>query len=168
MKHRATVVCWRDGDILLVTRTGSRWALPGGTVKRGETPVEAARRELAEETGLISGEPSYLFQFRGLTKAHHVFAVQVASEENAQPRNEIEECRWFPPAKTTALSASVPTREIVQLVARMTREEVADMPLDAAPSSGFSGSMAPELVERQVVDPDLGLSFNALNAHLPC
>jgi hypothetical protein len=34
MKDRATVLCIRDGRVLLVARARSRWALPGGRIRR--------------------------------------------------------------------------------------------------------------------------------------
>lgn len=46
----------RDGKALIVRRAHEprkgEWSLPGGRVELGETLVEAARREIKEETGL--------------------------------------------------------------------------------------------------------------------
>ena len=46
-------VCRRDGRILLVQRCDSGvWELPGGRVDVGESALDAARRETAEESGI--------------------------------------------------------------------------------------------------------------------
>jgi len=39
------------------------WQLPGGLVDRGEEPLPAMQRELAEETGYVAEEWEYLGQF---------------------------------------------------------------------------------------------------------
>ena len=48
-----------DGRILMIRQYrlaagGMIWELPAGTIDRGETPLQTARRELAEETGYRS------------------------------------------------------------------------------------------------------------------
>ncbi|RQS33815.1 NUDIX domain-containing protein [Burkholderia sp. Bp8992] len=116
VKERATVVCYRDEQVLLVARAASRWALPGGTIKRGETPLEAAHRELLEETGMIVQDLTYSMQFTGLAKIHHVFFAEVGPGQTPQASNEIEKCKWFPIDGVDRLRASIPTKRIVELV----------------------------------------------------
>ncbi len=53
------IVVLRDDAVLLVRRgrppAEGAWSLPGGAQELGETAESAARRELAEETGLTVG-----------------------------------------------------------------------------------------------------------------
>lgn len=116
MKNRATVVCWRDGKILLVARKHARWALPGGTIRADESPVEAAARELQEETALDGYPMHYAFRFSGFRKHHFVFFVLLPREVLAVARHEIARCRWVRPARVMQLAMGVPTREIIGLL----------------------------------------------------
>ena len=48
------VIIERDGSILMIKNSygGSKWNLPGGGIKKGEAPIEAAIREAREEVGV--------------------------------------------------------------------------------------------------------------------
>ena len=56
-KPTSTLICPKRQKILLVKRAFSprkgHWCLPGGFIEKGETPEQAAKRELLEETNLI-------------------------------------------------------------------------------------------------------------------
>lgn len=84
------------------------WLPPGGECEPGESPLEAARRELSEETGLhgvfpvrsdIDGTPPGLIGYeehqagsKGLHR-NFVFVADVDSDE-VKPNGEFSEWRW--------------------------------------------------------------------------
>lgn len=55
-RREGTLVAVYVDQALLLVRSSylNEWNFPGGGIKRGETPDAAARRELAEEIGLIA------------------------------------------------------------------------------------------------------------------
>lgn len=62
----------QDGRVLLVKRAkpplAGCWAFPGGSVEAGETPEQAALRELEEETGLLAHE----IRMMGISEHEHI------------------------------------------------------------------------------------------------
>ncbi len=60
MVHVAGGVVWnKDRGVAIVAQPNDTWSLPKGHVERGETHLEAAIREIEEETGI----PSEALQF---------------------------------------------------------------------------------------------------------
>jgi 8-oxo-dGTP diphosphatase len=58
-QHEGALVAVYVGQALLLVRSSYRfeWNFPGGTIRHGETPELAARRELVEEIGLAGAFP---------------------------------------------------------------------------------------------------------------
>jgi 8-oxo-dGTP pyrophosphatase MutT (NUDIX family) len=77
---------------------GTWWITPGGGLEVGETPAEGARRELAEETGLVVGdlgsvvlETDVTFEFDGVIydQAESFFVVRTQEFT-------VDRSRWNP------------------------------------------------------------------------
>ena len=115
-KIRATVACVRGGSVLLVSKDGTRWALPGGRPNAKEILADAAVRELQEETALSVKTLAFHSQFLGATTVHHVFVATVSKSAEPRPCNEIKACRWFEGSELDQLALSLTTRRIVSEV----------------------------------------------------
>jgi 8-oxo-dGTP pyrophosphatase MutT (NUDIX family) len=66
----------RDSDepILLVRHVDGRWTLPGGWIDPGETPAQAARREVREEASVEIELLRIAGVFGGYPKFHDFYA----------------------------------------------------------------------------------------------
>ena len=66
-KGAAAVIFDREGRVLLLLRPAfvtwmpHKWALPGGHIEEGERPIEAAVREVREETTLVITDPTEFY-----------------------------------------------------------------------------------------------------------
>jgi 8-oxo-dGTP pyrophosphatase MutT (NUDIX family) len=102
-KKGVKCVLRRRGEILLVRHTygtrRSEWDLPGGGVKRGEEPVEAARREVREELGVEIAQWRFLGDlFARIDRKRDrlwCFACDVDGLNLDLDSAEIAEARWF-------------------------------------------------------------------------
>lgn len=101
MRPTARVLIVERGLVLVVDHHGdpARAGLPGGGLERGEQPVQAAQRELEEETGLVAVElrPVVLVEeTRRVTAVFEGVAV-------GRPRGSHEgSIRWAAPAELVA------------------------------------------------------------------
>lgn len=54
LRYSVTVSKYKEGYIFVKHKDRSTWEIPGGHIEDGESPFEAAERELIEETGAMN------------------------------------------------------------------------------------------------------------------
>lgn len=95
----------RDRVLLILSRGGSTWGLPGGGLEAGETYEEATRREVTEETGIECSLTAVAHAWRGAyvsgahpDRIHALYVAFRASYEGGhvaiQP-GELNGAAWF-------------------------------------------------------------------------
>lgn len=126
-------VVWRrdpDGRIcvVLVKPAGKdSWTLPKGNVEPAETAVEAAIREVSEETGLTVanaaplGDVSYVYSRRKvgdsalvrIFKTVHFFLMEHAGGDTAHHDREIDEVAWVDIGSAHARASYQSERDLI-------------------------------------------------------
>jgi 8-oxo-dGTP pyrophosphatase MutT (NUDIX family) len=100
----------RHGEVAVIVPTrraadGSRvLSLPKGHVDPGETPLQAAAREVREEAGVVAepvselGESRYWYRREGRTigKSVHFYLFKYKGGKTEDHDDEVEEARWIP------------------------------------------------------------------------
>jgi len=106
------IVLNQEGKIVLVEQHGNSWSFPKGGIESGEKPIDAARREIFEETGLqdltfiteLGSYQRYSLALDGKTenqawglRTRTLFLFKSTSDElrTAPHDQEITKAQWF-------------------------------------------------------------------------
>jgi ADP-ribose pyrophosphatase len=120
-------IVFKDNRVLLVRRgkppAKNSWAIPGGSIKIGETLQRAAEREILEETGITiqALDPIFTFDYierdeSGCARFHYVIIDLTAEYVGGEPRagDDAAEVRWLSSKEIMTLSVNSKTRELLR------------------------------------------------------
>ena len=122
-------------EVCLIATQGHRaWQLPKGIIERGEQPEEAARREVAEETGLRGNLVQPLDKIKywyvwddgagreRIQKLVHFFLFRYTDGSTKDHDAEVDDARWFPLADAQERLSFVSERRVLRLAAEALAE----------------------------------------------
>ena len=122
----AVVIC---GDQVLLAQRKNEpdaglWGFPGGHVEYGETALDAAARELREETAVIATPARYLTNLdiithdaSGAIEHHFLLAVVLCTYQSGKPNacDDVSDVKWFQIEDVAALKTSADVIETINL-----------------------------------------------------
>lgn len=121
----------RDPEFLLIRDAWGRWTLPKGLIERGEKPLDAAVREVVEETGVQVSPAGDLdrihYFYRDRTgdlvyKTVYYFLMEAAGGNLCPQLEEIADARWMPAPDAVQRCGYEDTRPVLEkALARVTR-----------------------------------------------
>jgi 8-oxo-dGTP pyrophosphatase MutT (NUDIX family) len=99
----------RDEDVMVIVPRGRKrvLSLPKGGRDPGETPEQAAAREVREETGITArvreplGRVDYVYRRGGnqIAKTVHFYLCEFVAGDTADHDHEVDDARWMPLAQ---------------------------------------------------------------------
>ena len=120
------VVCLRGDEVLLIRRgtppRQGQWSLPGGRIEAGERAVDAALRELREETGVDATITGLIDVVDGLfpeAGRHYVLIDYAARWVSGEPvaGDDAMEARFVALGQVATLIDWSETRRIIRMAA---------------------------------------------------
>ena len=98
------------------------WGLAKGQIETGESPEQAALREVQEETGIEAKllgsleEISYWFVWEGerVKKTVHFYLMEATGGDASLHDKEMEEVRWFPMDEAVTLAGYASERKVLK------------------------------------------------------
>jgi 8-oxo-dGTP diphosphatase len=119
----ASAAVFRRGRVLIARRANppQLWSLPGGKVEPGESPAQAAVREVREETGveieIVAPAGESEVALPGARYVIHAFAARWRAGE-ARPGPEASAVEWVKPEDLARYATSEGLAEIVEQAKR--------------------------------------------------
>lgn len=118
------MVIHTEDSILMIKRKNQpfadHWALPGGFIDPGETPVQAAIRELQEETGMTvtKAQPVGVFKTPGRDPRmkntwSYAFKLSVPDHASVRAGDDASAATWIPFSKIKSLPLAFDHKDII-------------------------------------------------------